>query len=388
MSFDYEELKKLIDLVAVEKNLDPKEIINSIENSIASAYKKEFGEKDKAYMASFDTKTGKYSVKEVVKVVEEVLSPDKEISLLEARLKKPDAEIEDVIETEVMHDQDLHFGRIASQVAKQALIQTLNTIKHNKSLHKFKDKIGEIVNAEVDHYKRGGYVVKVDQASAYLRKEDLLPMDKLKPGQTIKALINDVVEDKTGSHMHLTRTSNDFVIAIISREVPEVASGIVKITKIARSPGFRTKIMVTTAQEEDQPIDPVGTVLGRKNVRILNIMREISVSLQERIDVIEERPLEELSDMIADALEPADIMDIKIDQENKKATVYCTPEDVPLAVGKKGINVRLAGELLGLEINIESSNPSLDSDSNSNLDSNSNSDINPDSNLDSNSNPE
>ena len=168
--------------------------------------------------------------------------------------------------------------------------------------------------------------------------------------------------------MHLTRTSNDFVLAVIGREIPEVASGIVKITKIARSPGFRTKIMVATVQEEDQPIDPVGTILGRKNVRILNIMREISVTLQERVDVIEERSLEELSDMIADALEPADIIDINVDQQNKKATVYCTPEEVPLAVGKKGVNVRLAGELLGLEINIEPSSPSLDSDSNSDPD--------------------
>lgn len=346
-----DDLKQQIDLLCIEKGVEPDEVMKAIENAIAGAYRKEMGEKEKAYEAVFDQESRSYSIYQTTTVVEVVENPDREITLIDARLEDPNAKMGDVLKKEVIVDDQIRFGRIASQVAKQILMQTINNYRHTRVLQKFKDQIGDIVKVEVDCYRKGGYMVKLDKTMGYISRENLLPVDKFRPGQIINALVVDIIEDKRGtSQIILSRTVTEFIKAIIKKEVPEVASEAVIINKIVREPGVRSKILVS-AGEEDQGIDPVGTILGRKNIRIINIMREISTSLSEKIDIVENNP-EDLELVVMDALEPAEIEKVDIDDENKRMVVYCYPEEASLAVGRRGSNVRLASELLGYEIEI------------------------------------
>lgn len=351
MSINSDDLKQQIELVCIERGLEPEEVMKAIEVAIASAYRKELGEKEKSYESKFNSDTGKYSIFEVTSIVEEVLNPGREISLIEAKLFDPTYQLGDTIVKEVILDQEVGFGRIAAQVARQVLFQAINSVRHTKVLQQFKDKIGDIVSVEIDFFKRGGYSVKLAQTNGFIGKESLLPIDKFKPGQIVKALIVDISEDDKGnSRIQLSRTHPDFVKVIIANEVPEVGAGIVNIDKIVREPGSRTKILVSASEEEN--IDPVGTILGRKNVRITNIMREISTTMQEKVDIIENRT-DDLEGIIIDALEPAEIEKVVLNHEDKTAEVYCYSDEASLAVGRRGVNIRLAGELVGWELSIK-----------------------------------
>jgi transcription termination/antitermination protein NusA len=351
MSLNSDDLKQQIELICIERGLEVDEVIKAIEVAIASAYRKELGDKEKAYEAKFNDLSGQYSIYETTTVVEEVLSPGREISVIDAKLSNPGAQLGDVLKKEVVINQEIEFGRIAAQVARQVMFQAINSARHTKVLQQFKDKIGEVVSVEVDFYKKGGYSVKLAQTTGFMSKENLLPIDKFKPGQVVKALILDIAEDIHGnSRIVLSRSHPDFIRAIIANEIPEVAAGIVTIDKIVREPGSRSKILVSAS--EDENVDPVGTILGRKNVRITNILREITTTLQEKIDVIENRP-DELEVMITDALEPAEIERVEIFSDRKAADVYCYADEASLAVGKRGVNIRLAGDLLGLVLSIK-----------------------------------
>jgi N utilization substance protein A len=350
MSYDPQELQQQIEMLCIERGLEQEEVMRAIEQSIASAYRKEIGDKEKMYDAKFHVDKGTYDIFEVTTIVEEVEFPTREIDLVEARLTKPDAELGDKLIKEVATDQELKFGRIAAQVARQVNRQTVNSVRHSKVLQQFKERIGDIVNVEIDYWKKGGYVVKLAQTTGYLSKEQLLPIDRFKAGQVVKALIVDISEDAKGnSRIVLSRTDNDFVMAILRNEVPEVESGVVVVNKIVRVPGMRTKLLVSAP--EDDTIDPVGTILGKKNIRIINVVREISSSMQEKVDVIEYNP-DDLELMILDALEPAEIERVEIAEDGLTAKVYCYPEEAALAVGRKGMNIRLAGEILGLELEV------------------------------------
>jgi transcription termination/antitermination protein NusA len=363
MSTHLEDIKQHIELLCIERNLEADEVMSAIEIAIAAAYRKEFGEKDSTYIAKFNESNGKYSVfrtwtvvnllnqtDEEGNAIEELKNPEKEIDIVKARLSNPEISEGDIIKEELVIEDEVNFGRIASQIAKQVLFQTINSTRHTKILQQFKDKIGDIVSVEIDFFRKGGYLVKIGQTVGFLNRENLLPIDKFKPGQVVKALIVDINEDERGnSRVVLSRTNPDFIKAIIAKEVPEVASGIVIINKLVRESGSRSKLLVTALEGES--IDPVGTILGRKNVRLINIMREISTSLQEKIDVIELRS-DDLEGMIMDALEPAEIDRVELNQEKDHADVYCYPEEASLAVGKRGVNIRLATELLGVELNI------------------------------------
>ena len=354
------ELKQQIELLCIERGLEPSEVLRSIEMAIAAAYRKEFGDKDSNYEANFDPESGKYGVYQTITVVEEVENPAKEVSLMEQRLTNPNTHLGDVLKTQMVIENDVHFGRIASQVAKQVMFQSINNVRHTKILQQFKDKIGDIVTVEVDCFRKGGYMVKLGQTLGFINRDNILPIDKFKPGQLIKALVVDISEDERGnSRILLSRSHADFVVAVITNEVPEVASGIVIIDRIVREAGSRSKILVSANEEES--VDPVGTILGRKNVRLVNIMREISISMQEKIDVIEFQP-NEIENMIMDALEPAEIDDVEVDVENRSAIVYCQQEEASLAVGRRGVNIRLASELLDYSLTLKTLGDEEDTD--------------------------
>lgn len=351
MAININDLKEMINYVCAEKNLDPLEVITAIEKAIASSYRKEFGDKDKTYSAIFNIDTGKYTVKEETKIVDEVVSPAKEILLSEARLYNPKAQAGDIIYKEVQISDKVNFGRIASQIGRQVLMQSINSSRHTKILQEYKDKVGQLVNVEVDYMKKNGYLVKLGQTVVFMSRESLSPADRFKAGQVIKAVIMSISEDEQGnSKIILSRSSPEFVMEIIRNEIPEVGVGSVIINKVVREAGARTKVLVSTA--EDENLDPVGTLLGRKNTRIISIMREINPTMQEKIDVIEYLP-NDLHLMIMDALEPAQIEKVDINSELRVATVYCYSDEAFLAVGKRGVNIRLASRLLDYELNIQ-----------------------------------
>ncbi len=357
MSVDISQLKEEINFICNDKGLDPEEVIKAIEKAIASAYRKEFGNPLKTYTCSFNVNTGKYTVYEEVKIIDEVenleeghiFAPDKEITLSQSRLYNPNAQIGEIIKTEIIVTDEVYFGRIASQIGRQVLMQSINASKHTKLLKEYKNKVGELVNIEIDYPKKNGYIVKLGQTTTFLGHEALANNDRFRPGQIVKAVILSIREDEQGNtKIALSRSAQEFVLAILKQEIPEIESGHVIIKKIVREAGTRAKILVYS---EDETIDPVGTILGRKNTRIINVLREISSTMQEKIDVIEYMA-EDLQLMIMDALEPAQIDKVIINNQNDSADVYCLQEEAYLAVGKRGANIRLASQLLDLNLNI------------------------------------
>jgi len=345
------DISQQIDYFCAERGLDRDEVVSAIENAVAAAYRKDFGERENAYFAEFNTDTGKYKVFQTVTVVEEAKFPEREISLVQARLQDPGVELGHVFKTEVSNESDINFGRVASQIARQVLIQSVNLIKHSKLLSVFKDKIGEIVTGEIERFGKGGYFVIVGGTTAFLSLSDILPGERFKPGQLIKAVITSINEFKGGgSHIVLSRSSTEFVVSLMKQEIPELAAGAIKIDKIVRDPSVRTKILVS-ARDDDSTLDPVGTCLGRKNVRILNVLRELSPTQTEKIDIILNTP-DDITGLIASSLEPAEIEDVEYDDDAKEAKVYCYEEEASIAIGKKGGNINLACKLLGINISL------------------------------------
>ena len=355
------DISQQIDYFCAEKGLDPAEVLVAIENAVAAAYRKDFGERENAYIAEFNTETGKYKIFQTMTVVEEVKFPEREIGLMQARLENPEVELNHVFKTEVSTESDINFGRVASQIARQVLIQSVNIIKHTKLIAAYKDKIGEIVSGEIERFGKGGYFVNVGGTTAFLGLSDILPGERFKPGQIVKAVITAINEFKGGgSHIALSRSSTEFVVALMKQEIPELASGAIKIDKIVRDAGIRTKILVS-ARDDDSTLDPVGTCLGRKNVRILNVLRELSVTQSEKIDIILNTP-DDITGLIASSLEPAEIEDVEYDPSTGNAKVFCYEEEASIAIGKRGGNINLACRLLNINISLVT----IDNDGNTN----------------------
>jgi N utilization substance protein A len=345
------DISQQIDYFCAEKGLDPAEVLIAIENAVAAAYRKDFGERENAYVAEFNTETGKYKIFQTMTVVDEVKFPERETGLMQARLENPDVELGHIFKTEVSNESDINFGRVASQIARQVLIQSVNIIKHSKLIAAYKDKIGEIVSGEIERFGKGGYFVNVGGTTAFLGLSDILPGERFKPGQIVKGVITAINEFKGGgSHIALSRSSTDFVVSLMKQEIPELASGAIKIDKIVRDAGVRTKILVS-ARDDDSTLDPVGTCLGRKNVRILNVLRELSVTQSEKIDIILNTP-DDITGLIASSLEPAEIEDVEYDAETGNAKVFCYEEEASIAIGKRGGNINLACRLLNINISL------------------------------------
>jgi transcription termination/antitermination protein NusA len=354
------ELKQAVELLCAERGITPDDVTAAIESGIAKAYRKDLGDNEKAYEAEYDLTTNRYKIFEVITVTDEVdeegnvYNPGKELTLMAARLSDPNAFIGQTYKT-LVDDEDklLEFGRVASGIAKQSFEQYIRSIRHAKVLKEYKDKVGELITVEIDYFKKNGYYVKLGATTAFLGQDSLMPNDKFKPGEFIKVHVDSITEDpKLGSKIVLKRNSAGFVVALINIEIPEVSNGQIEIVKAVREAGLRTKILVQK-EDFDSTLDPVGTILGRKEMRILNIMRELNVNLQERIDIIEVN--ENQDEMIKDALEPARIT--RIERTDEAIICHCEKQDAALAVGKRGVNVRLASQLLEVELKIQSPEP-------------------------------
>jgi N utilization substance protein A len=277
------------------------------------------------------------------KVVEGHARQKDEVSLADARRKQPDAEVGSTVELEITPE---NFGRIAAQTAKQAILQKIRQAERNMVYEEYKDRKGEIISGAVRQFNRSDIVVDLGRAEALMPAKERVPTEEYQIGDRIRAYILDVQNITAGPSVILSRSHPNFVIKLFELEVSEIADKVVEIKGVAREPGYRTKIAVVS---HDSKVDPVGACVGMRGMRVKNIVRELS---GEKIDII--RWSDDVRTYVTNALSPAKLTKVTIDPENPGLVqVVADAEQLSLAIGKRGQNVRLTGKLLGLKIDIQ-----------------------------------
>jgi N utilization substance protein A len=336
------ELCYVIDQIGREKGISRETLVKLLEAALLSAARKRFLDKPTINLR-IDLKTCDIHVFEGKTVVETVAIPNEEISVDDARALSPDAAIGSVVELTV---QLQDFGRIAAQTAKQVLFQKVREAERDIIFEDYKDKMGQIISGTVIRKEKGFYFVALGKAEAVLPQKDTLPGETLKRGDIVKAYLSDVKQTVKGPVIILSRTDPKFIAGLFRMEVPEIHDGIVIIKDIAREPGERTKIAVAS---KDSSIDPVGACVGMKGTRVQSIVREVR---GERIDIIPWN--EDPRIFIARALTPASVDRVGINDTGaeKSAMVIADDQQLSLAIGKRGVNIKLASKLTGWEIDI------------------------------------
>jgi len=334
------ELIHIIEQMSKERGIPKESIIGTLESALLSAVRKKYGI-NLEITIKIDSKTGDIAINALKKIVEKVTNPMEEISLKEARAADPAKGIDDMIESPIAIED---FGRIAAQTAKQVLFQRVREAEKEAIFEEYKDKAGQIVSGVVIRKEKGSYFVALGRAEATLPIKSTLPNENLKRGETVRAYIEEVKVTPKGPVILLSRTHPNFVAELFRMEIPEIYEGLVIIKNIVREAGDRTKLTVFS---KNQMIDPVGACVGMKGTRVQSIVRELK---GERIDIIPW--VDDLRVLIAKALSPAAIESIGINEEEKSAIVVVNDQQLSLAIGKKGQNVRLAMKLTGWDIEI------------------------------------
>jgi N utilization substance protein A len=338
------DIKRVVEQVSRDKGIDRQILIQALEEALRSAARKKFGPKIEIE-ASFNDATGEIEVFQFKEVVEKVEEPELQISIAEGRKLDPECEVGDSLGTKMDAST---FGRIAAQSAKQVIIQKLKDAERDAVYTNFIDRKGEIINGIVQRFDRGDIVVNLGATEAALPVREQVPRESYRRGDRIRALILDVLYETRGPQVVLTRTHPDFLVMLFKTEVPEIAEGIVDIKGAAREPGSRAKIAVSS---QDSDIDPVGACVGMKGSRVQNVVQELR---GEKIDIIPWHV--DAAKFVCNALAPAEISRVIIDEENRAMEVIVPDEFLSVAIGKRGQNVRLASKLTGwhLDVNSES----------------------------------
>jgi N utilization substance protein A len=358
--------------IAEEKGISQEQIVETLEMAIAAAYKKDYGKKGQNIKVKFDMKTGEIKVFQVFLVVdksmlredapiteeeaefekEEEITEDKKIRfnpykyimVEDAQKIKKGAKAGDEIQTKLETHTD--FGRIAAQTAKQVIIQRLREAEREVVFEEYKDKEGEVVSAIVQRIEGRNIFLDIGKAVGVLFPEEQIPGERFFMGQRLRAYILKVEKSPKGADIILSRAYPKLVSRLFSIEVPEISTGAVQIKSIAREPGSRTKVAVWT---EEEGIDPIGSCVGQKGSRIQTVINELG---GEKIDIIEWN--ENTEKYIANSLSPAKIIDVKIDESKRTALVIVPEDQISLAIGQRGQNVRLAAKLTGWKIDVKS----------------------------------
>lgn len=333
--------------IADEKNLPEETVLNVIEQAIAAAWRRDNGERDQEVRAELNINDGAAKVFVVREVVEEVGSDAVEISLEDAKKKKADAAIGDMIEE--MHEVTA-FGRVAAQTAKQVVLQRLREAEREVVLAEYEDKIGTVVNGTVQRVEPRVVRVELGKATGIIPQSEQIQGEFYSIGARIKVFIKDIERDNRGPQLILSRGNEAFVEYLFSQEVPEMETGAVEIKAISREAGRRTKLAVASTVPG---VDPVGTFVGGHGTRVQAVMNEIGD--QEKIDIItyDEKP----EQFIRNALSPAEVVKVEIDEAEKRAKVFVAEDQQSIAIGRGGQNVRLASRLTGYELDIETAQP-------------------------------
>ncbi len=336
---DLKQMSAMVKIIAEEKNLPEETVLEVIETAIAAAWRKEEGEKDMNVRATLNLKNGEATVFVEREVIEDGLAynPATEIPEGEAKGKKVGEIVEEKYEVKT-------FGRVASQTAKQVIVQRLREAERDSVLSMFEDKIGTIITGMISRVEPKIVRIDLGKASGIMPKSEQIDGEYYSVGDRIKVLVKEIERNERGAQLILSRGSAEFVKQLFIQEVPEVENGTVEIKAIAREAGRRTKIAVTSSVPG---IDPVGTFVGGRGVRVQAVMNEIGD--KEKIDIINWS--DNASEYIREALSPAEIMKVEI--EDKKAKVFVTEDQQSIAIGRQGQNVRLASKLTGFELDIE-----------------------------------
>jgi N utilization substance protein A len=362
---DLKALKVALETLETERRVPREKIIDAIEQALAAAYKKDYGKRGQIVRAHFDVETGKtdfYQVKIVadessVYVVPEgeeapLLAEDDErtrfnaehhIMLEDAQKIKENVAVGDEITFPLESKED--YGRIAAQTAKQVIIQRLREAEHGAILEEFGGREGDIVSGIIQKIERGMVFLDIGRVTAVLPKEEQIPGEFYRRGERLRAYLYSVEESPRGVSLKVSRTHPKFVIALFAQEAPEIASGTVEIKSISREAGSRTKIAVYSA---DEHVDPVGSCVGQKGIRVTTVMSELG---SEKIDIIEWN--ENTAEFVSAALSPAKALSVTIDEAAHTALVEVADDQLSLAIGKGGQNVRLAAKLTGWKIDIK-----------------------------------
>jgi N utilization substance protein A len=336
------DIKRVIDQVSREKGIDAEVLINTLKEAIVSAARKKLGPRADIEV-HYDGKTGEVEVFHFKEVVEEVEFPDNELTLEQGYEYDPECEIGDSLGIRVDTEE---FGRIAAQSAKQVIIQKMREAERNAVYENFIHKKGKIINGIVQRFDRGSIIVNLGQAEAVLRPREQMPKENYKRGDRIRAYVLDVLEESKGAQIILSRTHPEFLMELFRTEVPEVAEGIVTLQGAARVPGVRAKIAVSST---DSDVDPVGACVGMKGNRVQNIVQELR---GEKIDIVQWSP--DVARFVCNALSPAEISRVIIDEDNRSMEVIVNDEYLSIAIGKGGQNVSLACEITGWHLEVTS----------------------------------
>ena len=336
------ELLQIADAVAREKSIDRGIVISAMEDAIAKAARARYGSETDVH-AEIDAKKGELRLSRHMLVVEQVENPSNQISLEDARRANPGAQIGDTIADTL---PPLEYGRIAAQSAKQVIVQKVREAERDRQYQEFKDRIGDIVNGIVKRVEYGSVIVDLGRGEAIIRRDEMLPREVFRNGDRVRAYIFDVRRETRGPQIFLSRTHPQFMAKLFAQEVPEIYDGIVEIKAVARDPGSRAKIGVIS---RDSSVDPVGACVGMRGSRVQAVVNELQ---GEKIDIIPWSP--DIATFVVNALAPAEVAKVVIDEDRERIEVVVpdTNNQLSLAIGRRGQNVRLASQLTGWDIDI------------------------------------
>jgi transcription termination/antitermination protein NusA len=334
------ELLQIADAVAREKQIERAIVIEAMEDAIAKAARSRYGAETDVH-AQIDNKTGELRLSRHLHVVEQIENDSREITLVEARRRNPAAQVGDAI-AETLPPFD--FGRIAAQSAKQVIVQKVRDAERERQYDEYKDRIGEIVNGTVKRVEYGNVIVDLGKSEAVVRRDELIPREMFRPGDRIRCFLYDVRREQRGPQVFLSRTHPQFMAKLFGQEVPEIYDGIITVKAVARDPGSRAKIAVIS---RDSSIDPVGACVGMRGSRVQAVVGELQ---GEKIDIIPWS--EDVATFIVNALQPAEVAKVVLDEDSERIEVVVPDEQLSLAIGRRGQNVRLASQLTGWDIDI------------------------------------
>ena len=339
-SYPRPELLQVADTVARDKGIDRDEVLQAIEQAIQKAGRSKYGlEYD--IRAEIDRKNGEIKLMRFREVADPVENEATQIAVAEAKNLNPEAEVGDFL-TDPLPPID--FGRIAAQTAKQVIVQRVRDAERQRQYKEFKDRVGEIVNGLVKRVEFGNVVVDLGRAEAILRRDELLPRESFRQGERVRAYIYDVRQEVRGPQTFLSRTHPQFMAKLFAQEVPEIYDGIIEIKAVARDPGSRAKIAVVS---RDSGIDPVGACVGMRGSRVQAVVAELQ---GEKIDITPWS--QDPATFVVNALAPAEVAKVVMDEEQRRIEVVVPDEQLSLAIGRRGQNVRLASQLTGWDIDI------------------------------------
>ncbi len=334
------EILQIARAVAAEKMIDEAIVLEAIEEAIQKAARSRYGAELDIH-CDINPKTGEMRLTSRITVVDEVENDTHQLTLEQARKRDPEAHVGKVYEEEL---PPIEFGRVASQTAKQVITQKVREAERQRQYEEYKDRVGEIVNGIVKRVEYGNVIVDLGKAEGIIRRSDGIPRESLQVNDRVRAYIYDVREEARGPQIFLSRSHPDFMAALFAQEVPEVYEGVIEIPRVARDPGSRAKIAVIS---NDSSIDPVGACVGMRGSRVQAVVNELA---GEKIDIIPWNP--DPATFIVNALQPAEVAKVVLDDEDQRIEVVVPDEQLSLAIGRRGQNVRLASQLTGWAIDI------------------------------------